>query len=155
MKTVSLASGEKLGDPLECSPGSPRGGSIGGVMFRRKSESILITDAPESPARELRRREIRYVIMMSIRALCLIVAAILVSVRPPLVGLWIGLCVAGMVLLPWLAVILANDRPPRRRGEPSRYPSAPTQPALPLPRHPRVIDAADPDDQASDPRDLG
>jgi hypothetical protein len=121
-------------------------------MFRRKSDSTLITDAPESPARELRRREIRYVIMMSVRALCLIVAAILISVRPPLLGLWIGLCIAGMVLLPWLAVILANDRPPRRRGEPSRYPSAPTQPALPPPRHARVIDADHTDDQPPNPR---
>jgi len=128
-------------------------------MLRRKSGSILITDAPESPARELRRREIRYVVMMSIRALCLIVAAILVSTRPPLFGLWVALCVAGMVLLPWLAVILANDRPPRRRGEPSRYPGPPTQPALPPPPHARVIDADHVDGEIPPPppppRDLG
>jgi hypothetical protein len=115
------------------------GGSIEGVR-RRAKDSVLITDAPENPAVELRRREIRYVVMMSVRALCLIMAAVLVSVRPPLLGLWLGLCVAGMVLLPWLAVILANDRGPRSRVErESRRPER-DQAAIAPPPHPRVID---------------
>ena len=107
----------------------------------RKPAPVLITDAAENPADQLRRREIRYVIMMSIRALCLIVAAILFSTKPPLLGLWLSLCVAGMVLLPWLAVILANDRPAKKRAErhaatTGRHP----RPALPAPRADRVID---------------
>ena len=78
---------------------------------------VLITDAPENPEKELRRREIRYVAMMLTRAACLVGGAILVTARPPLWPLWVVLCVVGMVLLPWLAVIIANDRPPRTRAE--------------------------------------
>jgi hypothetical protein len=114
---------------------------------RRVKDSVLITDAPEDPAVERRRREIRYVVMMSIRALCLVVAAVLVSVHPPLLGLWLVLCVAGMVLLPWLAVILANDRAPRSRAERGRRDAAPSSPAIGAPPHPRVIDE-EPTDRA-------
>src|SRR5215831_9071057 len=77
----------------------------------------VITDAAENPETELRRREIRYVVMMLTRAGCLVGAAILVTTKPPLWPLWVLLCVVGMVLLPWLAVILANDRPPKSRAE--------------------------------------
>jgi Flp pilus assembly protein TadB len=102
----------------------------------------VITDAAESPERELRRREIRYVIMMLIRAGCLIVGAVLVTARPPLWGVWVSLCVVGMVVLPWLAVILANDRPAKTRAErlaaAARPPHGPE--ALPAPRGERVID---------------
>jgi Protein of unknown function (DUF3099) len=116
---------------------------------RRAKDSVLITDAPENPAVERRRREIRYVVMMSIRALCLIVAAVLVSVHPPLLGLWLAFCVTGMVLLPWLAVILANDRAPRSRAERARRGPQPDRAALGPPSHPRVIDE-DPPTAAGD-----
>jgi hypothetical protein len=83
----------------------------------RDRRPVLITDAAENPEKELRHREVRYVIMMLTRAGCLIVGAVLVSTKPPLWPLWVFLCVVGMVLLPWLAVILANDRPPRTKAE--------------------------------------
>jgi len=105
----------------------------------RDRKPVLITDAPENPEREQRRREIRYVIMMSIRAACLIIGAVIVSAKPPLWGLWLALAVAGMVVLPWLAVIMANDRPARR--ERPAPPAKPVQPALPAPRDERFIDA--------------
>jgi hypothetical protein len=73
----------------------------------------VITDAPVSPEQELRAREIRYVIMMGIRALCVVAGGILVMVRPPLLGLWLVICVLGMVFIPWIAVLLANDKAPR------------------------------------------
>jgi hypothetical protein len=112
------------------------------VARDRIPEPVLITDAPESPDRERRRREIRYVAMMAVRALCLVAGAILVSTRPPLLGLWLTLCVVGMVVLPWLAVILANDRPPKTKAERAaaaarRHEAQP--PALPSPEV-RVID---------------
>jgi hypothetical protein len=109
------------------------------VPRERKNRPVLITDAPEDPERELRRREIRYVIMMLVRALCLVAGAVLVSLKPPLWGVWVVLCVVGMVVLPWAAVILANDRAPIKRGQPRR-PEPPAQPALPSPRGGRVID---------------
>jgi hypothetical protein len=104
----------------------------------------LITDAPEDPEKELRHREIRYVIMMLTRAGCLVVGAIIVSARPPLWPLWLVLCVVAMVLLPWLAVILANDRPPKTRAERAAARRGRDEPrALPSHGPDRVIDADD------------
>lgn len=72
---------------------------------------ILITDAEESLDKQRHSREIRYVTMMGLRALCLILAAILAVQQVPLLPLWLALCGLGMVLLPWIAVLIANDRP--------------------------------------------
>jgi hypothetical protein len=114
---------------------------------RRTERPVVITDAPRSPDDELRSRQIRYLIMMSIRAVCLILAAILLTLRVPLLPLWLILCVIAMVLLPWLAVILANDGPPkdqyrlpsRRRHQHVEQPPNAISPA----REPTIIDADD------------
>ncbi len=108
--------------------------------MKRRNQPVLITDAAEDPEREIRRREIRYVAMMLTRALCLIAAAYLVVQKPPLWGVWASLCVVGMVVLPWLAVILANDRPPRKRAPAPAQSGAPAQPALPAAQDHPVID---------------
>ncbi len=83
--------------------------------MKRAPRPVLITDAEQSQDDQLRARELRYLLMMSIRAVSLVVAAVLVSVHAPLLWLWIPLCLAGMLVVPWLAVILANDRPPKAR----------------------------------------
>ena len=108
----------------------------------RDRRPVVITDAPENPEKELRRREIRYVAMMLTRAGCLVGGAILVSTKPPLWPLWVLLCVVGMVLLPWLAVILANDRPPKSRAERLRDAQrhAPEPAALPAASDKKIID---------------
>jgi Protein of unknown function (DUF3099) len=82
---------------------------------KRDPRPALITDAERSQDEQLRSREIRYVVMMGFRALCLLAAAILVGTGAPLLWLWIPICLFGMVVVPWLAVILANDRPPKAR----------------------------------------
>ena len=82
----------------------------------RRDRPQLITDAARSPEQELRAREIRYVLMMLLRAACVVVAAILVATRPPLFWLWISICVAGGVFLPMIAVMLANDAPVREEN---------------------------------------
>ncbi|MFI7605338.1 DUF3099 domain-containing protein [Micromonospora sp. NPDC049366] len=82
-------------------------------MKRQAYEPILITDAPRSQDDQLTTRQRRYVLMMGIRVACLVVGAILVGVQAPLLWLWLSLCGLGMVLIPWLAVLLANDRPPK------------------------------------------
>jgi Flp pilus assembly protein TadB len=82
---------------------------------KRRAQPALITDAERSPDDQLRSRQIRYVVMMSIRAVCLVIAAVLVGSNAPMLWLWVPLCVVGMVLLPWLAVIIANDRPPKEK----------------------------------------
>ena len=80
-------------------------------MAYQAHRPILITDADESPDKQRHSREIRYISMMALRAVCLILAAILAVNHPPLLPLWLGLCGVGMVLLPWMAVLVANDRP--------------------------------------------
>jgi hypothetical protein len=82
---------------------------------KQPERSVLITNAARSQSDQLHSREIRYVAMMGLRVSCLIAGAILISVRPPLLPLWLTLCAIGMVLLPWMAVLIANDRPPKSR----------------------------------------
>jgi hypothetical protein len=96
----------------------------------------LITNAEESQDDQLRYREVRYLLMMSFRAVCLVAAAVLAAAHAPLLWLWIPICLFGMLAVPWLAVILANDRPRRRRTDP---PPPPHQPVDELPT-PLAID---------------
>jgi hypothetical protein len=85
------------------------------VNRRQADRPILITDAQRSQSEQLRRRQTRYVLMMLVRAAIVIIGAVLVGTRVPLLWLWLPLCGACMILIPWLAVILANDRPPKER----------------------------------------
>jgi Protein of unknown function (DUF3099) len=84
---------------------------------KQSERPVLITDAARSQREQLRSREIRYVTMMGLRISCLIAGAILISLRPPLLPIWLILCALGMVLLPWMAVIIANDGPARSKAE--------------------------------------
>ena len=86
-------------------------------MKKQQERPVLITDAARSQSEQLRSRQVRYVTMMGLRAGCLILGAVLISVRPPLLPLWLILCAAGMVFLPWAAVLIANDRPPKSKAE--------------------------------------
>lgn len=112
--------------------------------MRRRARPVVITNAERSQDDQLHSREVRYILMMTFRALCLVAAAVLASVHAPLLWLWIPICLVGMVAVPWLAVILANDRQrPRRAGPQGVRPAGPTE-VLPAPRaiDPiRVIDA--------------
>jgi len=103
----------------------------------------LITDASRSQDDQLRSRQVRYVVMMSVRAACLIVGAVLISVKAPLLWLWLPLCGVGMIVIPWLAVLLANDRPPKQRPRGSEVPHRDEAPprSLPAEQPNRVIDA--------------
>lgn len=60
-----------------------------------------ITSLPESPADERRRRMIRYAIAMSIRVVCVILCLFVH-------GWWLLLPILGAVVLPYVAVVLAN-----------------------------------------------
>ena len=84
-------------------------------MKRQAYQPILITDASRSQHDQLHSRQVRYVVMMSFRIVCIVAGAILVGVKAPLLWLWLPLCGVGMILVPWLAVLLANDRPPKEQ----------------------------------------
>ena len=86
-------------------------------MKKQPERPVVITNAARSQSEQLRSREIRYVTMMALRAGCLILGAVLISVKPPLLPVWLVLCAAGMVFLPWAAVLIANDRPAKTREE--------------------------------------
>jgi hypothetical protein len=107
------------------------------ARMANQARPILITDAEESLDKQRHSREIRYITMMGLRILCLILAGILAVQKVPLLPLWLGLCAAGMVLLPWVAVLIANDRPVKpehrwRRKPPAAEPPQPnTLPAQP------------------------
>jgi arginine exporter protein ArgO len=115
---------------------------------KQPERPVLITNAARSQGDQLRSREVRYVMMMGLRVACLIAGAILISVKPPLLPLWLILCAAGMVLLPWMAVLIANDRPAKSKAERAASQPRPAQtqraldqePADPAPNR-TIIDA--------------
>jgi cyanate permease len=85
----------------------------------RREKATSITDAAMSLDEERRIRTTRYVVMMSIRGVLVILCGILVMAEVPLLWLWLIFGVAGMAVLPWLAVLLANDRLAKKK--PSRF----------------------------------
>jgi len=82
----------------------------------RREKAASITDAPMSLDEERRIRTTRYIVMMSVRAFLVIACGVLVIVEAPYLFIWLPLGVLGMVLLPWLAVLFANDRLVQRPG---------------------------------------
>lgn len=93
--------------------------------FGRSPESgspeqpVLITEAASSLYDQHRARVRKYVILMSFRIPALTLAAVTYGTfHNP----WISATILGVSLpLPWIAVLIANDRPPRSKQEPSRW----------------------------------
>jgi Flp pilus assembly protein TadB len=81
-----------------------------------RDEPILVTTAPVSPRDERRSRERRYLITMAVRVVAFVVAIVFAT------G-WIRVIAVILALvLPWVAVVLANAGPTRSVGEqPSLY----------------------------------
>lgn len=74
--------------------------------------------------------------MMSIRGLAVIAAAAFLHV-----SVWISLaCVAAGAVLPWCAVLIANDRPPKKRSRVMGPVSGQTDRSLPAPEAGRTVD---------------
>jgi len=117
-----------------------RGSKLG---FDDDGHPVLITAAAPSYEEEHRARVRKYLTLMAFRVPALILAAVAYGAWHN--GLISLLIVAVSVPLPWMAVLIANDRPPRRSNEPRRFDAArrrtplfPTaeRPALEAPPHP-------------------
>lgn len=80
---------------------------------------VLITEAAPSLEDQHRARVRRYLTIMSFRIPALILAAVAYSVfSNALISI---LIIVASIPLPWIAVLIANDRPPRDKNEPSRW----------------------------------
>jgi Flp pilus assembly protein TadB len=86
----------------------------------RKAEPVLITEAEPSLADQHAFRKKRYAITMGIRIVFIVLAAAFYQV----VWLMLIFAVLGTVL-PWIAVVMANDRPPKKRLHVNRYDARP------------------------------
>ena len=83
---------------------------------RHHDEPVVeITSAPTSPREELAGRERRYMISMGIRTLCFVGAVIAFGTHLPWLG---GVLLLGSLVLPVVAVIIANSMSPRIEGTP-------------------------------------
>jgi hypothetical protein len=81
----------------------------------RRPEAVLITAAQPSLDEQHAARKKRYAITMAVRGVCLVLAAVFYQV----VWLMLIFAILGTVL-PWIAVVMANDGPPKKRVDP-RY----------------------------------
>ncbi len=87
--------------------------------FDDEGRPVLITGAALPYEEEHRRRVRKYLTLMSFRVPALILAAVAYSTWH---NGWISLAILGASIpLPWIAVLIANDRPPRGAQEPRRF----------------------------------
>jgi len=84
--------------------------------FDDDGRPVLITQAAPAYEDQHRQRVRKYLTLMSFRIPALILAALAYSVwHNGLISLAI---IVASIPLPWMAVLIANDRPPRRAEEP-------------------------------------
>ncbi|MBP2369125.1 DUF3099 domain-containing protein [Pseudonocardia parietis] len=82
----------------------------------RREDPVLITDAQMSYEEELAVRKRRYKWTMGLRFPCIILAGIFYQIP------WLAVTLLVIsVPLPWIAVLIANDRLPRKTEAPNRY----------------------------------
>ena len=86
----------------------------------RTPEPVLITEAAPSQAEQHAARKKRYAITMGVRGVCILLAAVFHQI------LWLMLLFAVLgAVLPWIAVVMANDGPPKKRLHVNRYDARP------------------------------
>lgn len=87
--------------------------------FDDEGRPVLITRAALPYEEEHRARVRKYLTIMSFRIPALILAAVAYSIWH---NGWVSLLIVAVSIpLPWIAVLIANDRPPRRAEEPRRF----------------------------------
>jgi hypothetical protein len=82
---------------------------------------VLITGAAVPYDEEHAARKRRYLTTMTLRLFCVVLAGVFHHTW------WLALAfVAVSIPLPWIAVLVANDRPPRKDEQVNRYEQTPT-----------------------------
>ena len=125
------------------------------LSFDDDGRPVLITGAAPSYEVQHRERVRKYLTLMFWRVPALILAAVAY-------GIWEnGLISLAIILvsvpLPWMAVLIANDRPPRRAEEPRRYDSQRRIPLFPTAERPALERGTPPAPQSGEgdsPRDV-
>ena len=83
---------------------------------QRAVDPVLITDAPMTYEQELAARKHRYKIMMGMRIPLMILAAIFYTIP------WVAVTLLVISIpLPWMAVLIANDKLPRKYENANKY----------------------------------
>ncbi|MET4048241.1 hypothetical protein BJD99_16510 [Rhodococcus sp. 1163] len=101
----------------------------------------LITEAQQSVEDQHKARVRKYMFIMSFRIPALVLAAVSYSMWA---NPWIAMAIVGVSIpLPWIAVLIANDRPPRTKNEVSRYDGRHVESTQIEARSHRVIDASE------------
>jgi hypothetical protein len=90
--------------------------------FDDNGRPVLITAAAPSYEEQHRARVRKYLTLMAFRIPALILAALAYGAWHN--GLISLLIVGASIPLPWMAVLIANDRPARRSDEPRRFDDA-------------------------------
>ena len=104
-------------------------------LGRHRRDTPIITDAPVSLDEQFNYRRRRYAIMMGIRIVCLILAAAFYHI------VWLMVTfAAGALVLPWVAVIMANDRLPDNAPDFTRFGGESQQALPPAPDDSRTIE---------------
>ena len=106
------------------------------LSFDDDGRPILITRAAPAYEEQHRARVRKYLTLMSFRIPALIFAALAYSVWQN--GLLSLAIIVASIPLPWMAVLIANDRPPRRAEEPRRYESKRRIPLFPTAERPAI-----------------
>lgn len=123
-------------------PGASDTGGWWNVMRKQHNVEVFrITGARQGLADDVRGRQRRYVISMSVRTLAVIAAAVLWNVERhvAVVALVLG------AVLPYIAVVIANAGRENAPSLPSTFVNAPTRPMIPPPAE------SFPEDAAADP----
>ena len=115
------------------------------LSFDDDGRPVLITRAAAPYEEQHRERVRKYLTLMFWRIPALILAAVAYGIwQNGLISLAILLV---SVPLPWMAVLIANDRPPRRAEEPRRYDSRRRIPLFPTAERPALERGAHPSPQ--------
>jgi hypothetical protein len=106
------------------------------LSFDDDGRPVLITRAAQPYEEQHRARVRKYLTIMSFRVPALLLAALAY-------GIWhnglISLAIlVASIPLPWIAVLIANDRPPRRAEEPRRYAGGSRIPLFPTAERPAL-----------------